>query len=131
MRRIFKKTFSVMLAVLLLLPVLLFPACAQEYDHDLCEPTDATVQSFLTCQHIFTTNVVSEFRYISETQHSCYEVEIKACVTCPYMVKKDLSLLYTEDHELGEVQGYEPDGNGDLIFHGICAGCKESVSIYP
>ena len=123
MRRIFIKLLSLML-VALLLPILLLPTYAQEQNNDFCDPSDDAVLNPSLCQHVFMITIDSECRYISETHHACYEVEIMQCIECGFTTKNLGVLLYTEQHELEQVDYYEIDESGEYIYYGICRDCN-------
>lgn len=131
MKKIHKKFLSALLAVLLLLPTLLVSVYAQEADHKEEDQIVTAAIKPLVCQHVCNIARTNEYRYISETHHSCYEVEIRYCTKCDYTVKTDLFILCTEEHELGVVESYTIDENGEFIYYGICADCKEHVHTFP
>lgn len=131
MKRMRKKPLPVMLVVLLLMPALFLSAYAQEQNYDHFKPFDVAVLNPLRCQHAFTTTIDSEYRYISETYHGCYEVEIQSCMKCGFTIKEDVCLLHTEKHELGVIEGYEEDDNGEFIYFGICKDCNARVHTFP
>ena len=131
MKRTLKKSLSVLIAALLLLPVLFMPTYAQESD-SLCEMSDASVSpNALGCQHVFVTLYGgNEIRYISETHHGYFRVDINGCTRCEY-TSEDLTLLYEEEHELTDYEGYEVDENGEFIYYRTCLTSGKRVYTSP
>lgn len=121
MRRMHKKTLSVLLAALLLLPVL--SACTQKQDYNSSQPSDTI------CQHAFETSHDEEFRYYSASMHGCYEVEINVCTKCGFTQKEDVGLQYKDFHSLGVLEGSTVTEDGEFILYGLCEYCGARVRI--